>query len=345
MKKFLKQSTVCLLIVLVVAGGLPAGCATPRVHAPEGVFVPPRLQAEALAMQDGYRLPLSRWGPAESNRIRAVLLALHGFNDYANAFSGVGGYLAEQGVLTYAYDQRGFGRTADPGHWPGTDRLIADLETSVRLLGMRHPRLPIFVLGESMGGAVVLASRVDVAGVVLIAPAVWSRDRMNPLQRLALWTAAHTFPGLEVNGNGLRLYPSDNMEMLREYSADPWVLKETRIDGLWGVTNAMDRAVVAIERVVVPTLILYGENDKIIPKRPYCALVRDLPVGAPQVRLALYKDGWHMLTRDRQGERVLADIATWLTDWRAPLPSGEEAARGDDRIRRLCGVTRLETDG
>jgi hypothetical protein len=36
----------------------------------------------------------------------------------------------------------------------------------------------------------------------------------------------------------------------------------------------------------------------------------------------LYENGWHMLTRDLQGEIVTRDIAAYIRDPGAPLPSG-----------------------
>lgn len=190
-----------------------------------------------------------------------------------------------------------------------------------------------------MGSAVIMAAAGDlaeVAGLVLIAPAVWSRDTMNPLQRLALAVAASTMPWLEVTGKGLNRPPSDNRSMLRAYARDPLVIKATRIKALWGVTNLMDRARAAAPRLPRPALVLYGEQDRIIPREAFCALLDDLPAPAPDLRLVLYARGWHMLTRDLQGERALRDIAAWLESPTAPLPSGEETTRGSPRLRRFC---------
>lgn len=312
-----------------------AGCAGPDVQTWATSEQPPRLASEQAVMNDGYRLPLRHWGSPKS--AHAVVLALHGFNDYRNAFAELGPYLADREVITYAYDQRGFGATAERGHWAGSGRMIADLRNVASLLRQRYPHLPLYLLGESMGGAVVMAAGgTGATGVILVAPAVWSRDTMNPVERFALWAASHTAPWLKVSGRGLHIWPSDNRNMLRAFSADPLVIKETRIDALWGVTNLMDRAAAAAGGVRPPALILYGEHDEIIPKRAFCAMVHSLPRNAPGLRLVLYAHGWHMLTRDLQGARVRADIAAWLDDTSAALPSGEETARGGSRLARLC---------
>jgi alpha-beta hydrolase superfamily lysophospholipase len=123
--------------------------------------------------------------------------------------------------------------------------------------------------------------------------------------------------------------------MLRAFGADPLVIKETRVDALWGVTNLMDRAAAAAPRLPPPALLLYGEKDQIIPKAAFCAALRELP-REPGLRLVLYPEGWHMLTRDLQGRQVMEDIAAWLLDRDAPLPSGEEAAPDSRRLARFC---------
>lgn len=295
------------------------------------------LGTESAIMADGYRLPMRRWG--DRKHPTALVLALHGFNDYGNAFAKLGAYLAARGVLTYAYDQRGFGATAQRGRWGGERRMISDLRVVSRMLRQRHPGIPLYLLGESMGGAVVIAGAaadIRADGIVLVAPAVWSRDTMSPIQTLALEVAAHTIPWLELTGGGLEIRPSDNLSMLRAYSADALVIKKTRVDALWGVTNIMDLAMVEAIRLPEPALLLYGERDEIIPQDAFCAMLKRIPERRRGIRIVLYRKGWHMLTRDLQGERVMEDIAAWVGNRGARMPSGEEVQPGSQRLERFC---------
>src|SRR5690348_14499547 len=80
-----------------------------------GTVNPARLLPDRIIAADGAELPLQVWAPAEAPR--AAIVALHGFNDYANAFDFAGTQLAHDGYAVYAYDQRGFGRTAGRGFW------------------------------------------------------------------------------------------------------------------------------------------------------------------------------------------------------------------------------------
>lgn len=309
-----------------------AGCATPVVQERGPHVLAPRLEAGQIIAADGARLPLSAWRP--EGEVRAVALALHGFNDYRQAFAEVGPRLAATGIAVYAFDQRGFGATAQRGIWPGETQLAEDARTVATLLREAHPGLPLYLLGDSMGGAVamrVLAERPDVAdGAALVAPAVWGRPVMNPVQRAALWLVAHSFPAMRFSGRGLGIRASDNEAMLRALRADPLVLKDARADALWGLTNLMDQALAAAPALGTPILMLYGKHDEIIPRRPICALLAALPASA---RVALYPNGYHMLTRDLGARVVLDDLAAWLNDPAAPLPSGFETSTLPD----FCG--------
>jgi alpha-beta hydrolase superfamily lysophospholipase len=319
-----------------------AGCATPVVQQRGERITAPRLEANRVIAADGATLPLNVWRPHGAPR--AVVLALHGFNDYRLAFAEVGPFLAAGGIATYAYDQRGFGATAQRGIWPGATLLVNDARMVVALLRQRHPGRPLYLLGESMGGAVamsVLAETPEAAdGAVLVAAAVWGRVTMNSLQRAALWLVAHSFPGMRLSGRGLGITASDNQAMLRALRDDPLVLKEARGDALWGLTNLMDRALAAAPMLSVPTLVLYGEHDEIIPRRPTC---RMLSLLASSARVAIYPHGYHMLTRDLGRRVVLEDLAAWLADPAVPLPSGF----GEDGLQVLCGedAALLETVG
>ena len=299
---------------------------------PRGVF-----DGAMFVAADGARLPLRRWLPADG--ARAVILALHGFGDYSNAFDMPGRRWAERGIATYAYDQRGFGAAPGHGRWAGGARLAADAILASRILRQMYPGRPLYLLGESMGGAVATVATTgaeglpaaDVDGVILSAPAVWGWTTMDFLPRLALFAAARLFPDSTVSGRGLRIRASDNVPMLEALGRDPLVFKGSRVDTVYGLVDLMDEAFAAASRLVLPTLILYGAHDEVIAAPPVAEFVAHLPP-APlhRRRLAYYQEGYHLLLRDLEGPTVAGDVASWALDRGAPLPShadgGESAA-------------------
>jgi alpha-beta hydrolase superfamily lysophospholipase len=315
--------TGALTIVVVLLVGLASGCA-PVIHSAGPDVGAARLEADAVVAADGAPLPLHGWEPAGSSPA-AVILALHGFNDYGKAFAESADYWAENGIATLAYDQRGFGATESAGIWPGTETLVADMRAAAALVRARYPNVPFYLLGDSMGAAVLLTASRDgpltADGVILVAPAVRGRTTMNPIYRATLWLGAHTVPWLKLTGRGLGIVASDNISMLRAQRDDPLVIKETRVDTLWGLVNLMDEALSGAGDLNQPALVLYGAHDQIIPKEPVAKLVAGLAAGA---RVAVYEEGYHMLLRDLSAENVRADVAAWIANPRSPLPSGAE---------------------
>jgi alpha-beta hydrolase superfamily lysophospholipase len=329
------------LLVILAALSL-AACAPLMVQqagAPPAGFSGPRLETDAIVSFDGARLGLTRWLPKEGEP-QAVIVALHGMNDYANAFHLAAPWWAEHGVATYAYDQRGFGRSPGRGVWGGEDLMVEDLRVAVALVAQRHPGVPVVVAGESMGGAVAIAAfasdRPPAADrVVLLAPAVWGWREQPLPNKMLLWMAAR-FTGSRVytppRWLAARVQPTDNREELIAMGRDPLMIWGARSDTLYGLVGLMDRAWSQAGDMAAPVLWLYGENDEIIPKDATLEAAARLK---PAARTAYYAEGWHLLTRDRQGPVVWADILAFVLDPRAPLPSGAPPIPGAASASRV----------
>jgi acylglycerol lipase len=278
----------------------------------------PSIENDAFLTRDGMRLPLRHW---DAPSPIAVIVALHGMSDYSEAFDMPGAWWAQNGITTYAYDQRGFGKSPNPGLWPGNDTLRGDLTDFVDATRAKYPNVPVYALGESMGGAVVLTALASsnpphADGVILVAPAVWSREDMPWSYRAALWTTAHVAPWMTFTGKGLKIWPSDNIEMLRKLSRDPLFQHETRADAIYGLVNLMDEARDAPEHLTqkTPIMFLYGANDQIIPKEPTEQVIKAL---GKQATVHRYEHGYHMLLRDLDAKNVWSDALDWIASGRS----------------------------
>lgn len=266
---------------------------------------------------------VAAWSPASSPR--AVIIGLHGFNDYKASFAAFGAFAAARDVQVYAYDQAGFGTSPRAGVWAGTQTLIADLRTAVNEARQRHPGVPVYVLGESMGAAITIAAlaRPDappVDGLILSAPAVWGGETMPAHYRLGLKVLATLLPPLKVSGGGLKILASDNLDMLRALGRDPLVIKETRIDAVAGLVELMDEARAAAAGLRLPMLVLRGARDQVVSPKVQASFVRELR--SPACTTVTYVNGWHLLLRDLQRERVFEDVLGWIEAGDLNLPSG-----------------------
>ena len=296
-------------LLLIVGLGMLA-CSVASDPAPEAPSVPRR-----------------EWLP--DGPPRAVILAVHGFNDYSNAFTDFGDYAASRGIAVYAFDQSGFGANPNAGRWPGIGTLVADLGRERARIGILHPGRPVFLLGESMGAAVLIAAvdaglPLDTAGMIMAAPAVWGGDQLNPFYRTVLWLADHVAPGMKLTGESLGVLASDNLDMLRALSADPLFIKATRVDAIAGLVRLMDLAYAKARDVPGPLLVLGGARDEVVPPKAHTAMLERL--SADPCTEVVYPDGWHLLLRDLDRQLVWDDILAWIDA--EPLPSG---------LARPCG--------
>lgn len=287
-----------------------------------------------LIAHDGTRLGLSVWPAAQGAEPWAVIMGLHGMNDYAEAFALAAPVWAAEGITTYAYDQRGFGRSPQRGVWGGTALMVEDLRTACRLARERHPGAVLAVVGESMGGAVATVAfgsdrPPEADRLILSAPAVWGWDAQPLLYKTSLWLGAHTFPAYSAAPPRMftrNIMASDNIAHLLKMREDRHLLFRTRIDAVYGLVGLMQRAAVGVGAIKrpPPVLYVYGMNDSIIEEAPTLVAVRQLRRGD---RSAHYERGYHMLTRDLQGPVVSRDIASFIRDPAAPLPSGAPPIR------------------
>ncbi len=322
------MTPIRILLVFAWWIGL-SGCQTaPLPKAPSEAME--SLYRSHFRTQDGLILPVRTYWPPEGAP-EAIVVAIHGLNDYRFAFDGTGRFLSQHQLALIAYDQRGFGMAPGRGEFAGAMTYAEDLTRLVRAVHHRYPGIPVILLGESMGGAVAIAAFTlktppEVEGVILSAPAVWSRDTMPVYQQMLLALASMTVPSLELTGSGLKVQASDNMKMLHELGRDPWVIKATRVDAIAGLADLMDIAQSKASELRTPVLVLYGLHDQIIPKQPIDRVIEKL-AHRKTARTVLYPMGYHLLLRDLHAEIPLGDILAWLKDHRAPLPSGFEVKK------------------
>ena len=311
---------------------LLGGCAArlPPYGTPDAPLAMHPVPDDTFVMPDGVRLPVRVWLPPPSKPPSAVILALHGFNDSRDQWALPAPVFAAAGIAVYAPDQRGFGDTAARQTWPGVTALVDDADAMARDLHRRYPTTPLYVMGESMGGAIAmdLAARPTpppIAGTIMLSPAVWGRPEQGLVLSSALWAANGIAPGYRITAGDVpvQVHASDNRDALIALARDPLTIRSTQVSVLAGLVDLMDSAQAAAPQVRGPSFIAYGGHDQLVPASAMGAAWAHLPGGT---RRAVYPNGYHLLMRDLDRQAVIGDVIAWINYPDASLPSGADIA-------------------
>lgn len=334
--------------ILAAVAGIAAAltlsaCATPHIQAPltpPAGFAGPHAEDRALVMSDGARLPLMRWAPKDQMPW-AVIVALHGMNDHAASFRLAGPWWAEQGIETWAFDQRGFGQAPGRGQWAGEARMTDDLREAVAMARARYPHAVVAVVGESMGGSVAAAAfgssrPPDADRVVLLSPGVWGWSAQGWLNTAAVNVTARLVGAWAVKPPSFianRIVASSNILELHRNGRDPESLLSTRFDTIYGLVDLMESASRTVGRSSTPTLLMYGAHDEVVTPPVMRRALEQVPADST-MRTAFYPDAWHLLNRDLQAEVVYRDVVAFLRNAQGALPSGAGPVLPELKARR-----------
>jgi acylglycerol lipase len=300
-------------LVMVLAVLCLAGCAIP-FRVPVASAGHSITTSGDFILNNGARLPYRSWLPRQPPR--AIVLALHGFNDSRDAWDVPAPAFTAAGIAIYAPDQAGFGLAPRRGFWPGSKRLVADARAMVTILHRRYPHTRLIVLGESMGGAagLLLGAEGDaqVNGYVLIAPAVWGGRTMSPAVHLTANIADTFMPWLRLTGQAAHIAASDNLRALIAFSENPLTIHATSMASAAGLIRLMGRAQTACAKFAPRhALILYGGHDQLIPKHAMASCWRMIP-RLNGITLAYYPPDYHLMLLDHERASPVRDIIAFI---------------------------------
>jgi alpha-beta hydrolase superfamily lysophospholipase len=262
-----------------------------------------------ISARDGTQLLVRRW-PAATEPWARVLL-VHGLAEHSGRWEHVGAQLAKAGLDVTSYDQRGFGASGGRRAW--VDRwseLHDDLEEQLVEVRASGPE-PVVLYGHSLGGLIalgyVLDGRPSPDALVLSAPAL-SSSIPGWKQALGRLIAA-VRPTAELS-NGLD--PDDlshDAEVAAAYLTDPRNVHRSTVGFGVRAFEEQSRLASMLDRLAVPTFVIHGGADRIVPTESSSALE-----ARPGVRRRVYPELRHELHNEADGPRVIDDVVAWLRE-------------------------------
>jgi alpha-beta hydrolase superfamily lysophospholipase len=246
-----------------------------------------------------------RWDPP-SEPVAEVIF-VHGIAEHSGRYENLGSALAADGLAMTAPDLIGFGVTG--GRRGHVDDWVLYLDQVERhVVDALATGRPVVLMGQSMGALIclefALSQRPRPDLLVLVSPALsggkpWQHWLAPLMCRLA---GSLRLPNV-LAGDQLSRDPA----VAEAYFADPLVTTRSSCRLGHEFFTAMDRTSSAIDRLDVPTLVLHGGLDTIVPP------TATVDLGAhPQVERRLYPPLRHEILNEPEGPEVMTEISEWI---------------------------------
>lgn len=268
-------------------------------------------------------------GPEAAGPTRSAVLLVHGIGEHSGRYDHVGRFLAARGHDVLAFDNRGHGQSGGRrGHVDHFGQFLDDVEDHV--LERRQLGLPVVLIGHSLGGLIsatyVVEGRPAPDLLVLSAPAL--KAQIPAWQRRLAPVLARVWPTVFVPGGIDGALLSRDPEVQRAYLSDPLRVAGSTAGLGQQIFAAMETTTANLARITLPTYVLHGSEDNLVP----LAASRPLE-GRPNVTYRRWEGLRHECFNEPNRDEVLGEMADWIEDRLAGLPlSGEGAGRpGEQR--------------
>jgi len=264
------------------------------------------------------------WGDISTSK--TIVLAIHGYNDYSNSFRLPAEYLSKNNIFTISIDLDGFGKNSNFGFWYPLEVHTQVIKKELFKLKKQYPEKKLFLLGESMGGAIVTSlitneKDLPINGVVLVAPALWNFSEKNFFKSLFMSLMSRSFPNLKVESKGwVEVQASDNLEVLKELSEDRYFIHHPKLKSLNGIIELMDEsykdAKTFFSQPSYNTLVVIPIKDEIVPRKPLIELLETTKIKSNNYSsdFLIFESSYHMILRDMKGDNVTEEIKKWIEE-------------------------------
>jgi acylglycerol lipase len=261
----------------------------------------------------GVELYWQGWLPDQGGPT-GVLLVCHGLGEHSGRYATVVDTLVPDGWAVYGLDHRGHGRSDGPrAHIERYQDWLDDYDTFRREVTARHPGLPVFLLGHSMGGQLALAYALDhqddLAGLVLSAPALANTSIPRVIRPVFLGVA-RIAPTRRPNLLDLDKISKDP-EVVAAYHDDPLVHHGNATLGLArALFRQFDVLTERARKLRLPLLLMHGTRDELTDPAGSRRLASTC--GSPDQTIRWYDGLWHEIFNEPEREGPLTDLREWL---------------------------------
>lgn len=276
------------------------------------------LHLGAASAGAGAALRWKAWLPQGTPRA-AVVLA-HGYAEHLGRYEAFAADLNACGLAVYALDHWGHGKSdGSYGFVPRFSAFTDGVELLLAKVEARHPDLPLFLVGHSMGGLIATAHlathQSHYAGAILSGPAIKATEEPSRIMILISRLLSRLAPKLGVlalQAEGVSRDPA----VVAAYLADPLVHTGKMSARLAAeMFDAMAKARAGASAISLPILLMHGTDDRLTA--PAGSQLLFDTVASADKQLKLYPGLYHEIFNEPERDTVIADLIGWI-DARLP---------------------------
>lgn len=306
-----------------VAGSV--GVAQPVNAAPDTTKVQCKFNGE---LEQSLNMPVYEWNN-QGQQPKGVVLALHGLSLHGMSYDTLAKALVDEGYRVYSTDMRGYGRlTKSYPHEFCTDhdckqkvdyeKSSQDITRLAETIRAKNPNLPLFVVGESLGGhmAVRIASKLPgvIDGIVLSAPAIKAHtfiDAHMPLALNEMLQPTNFHKQVSIMPY-VKRYASDDPKIVDELVNDPLLRRKLSLGELLRSRSAVYKTLSYVPNIKpnLPLLVIQGTEDRCVKANAVELLTHKLHSDDTEVKM--FKKRGHILI---ETAFIKPDTMDTLTTW------------------------------
>lgn len=247
----------------------------------------------------------------------AIIVCVHGLGLHKGTYSRFGERMAKSGYAIYAMDVRGFGSFMElPGERKcDFPKCLDDVREALDMVHQAHPGLPVFLLGESMGGAIALRITAMhpelVDGLISSVPAAERYGQGKSTMKVGFKLL--TSPNKEMNVSDMVVNQSTQKADLREeWSKDPlarFMLTPKELVQFQQFMEANEHSAKNITKT--PVLMVQGTSDRLVKHTANEHIIKQIP--SPDSQLVFVDSAEHLIFEEGQfNDGVITLVSEWL---------------------------------
>lgn len=265
-----------------------------------------------MTSEDGLKLYAQAWEP--EGKSKAVVCLIHGLGEHSGRYAHLGDFLMGHRYALLSFDLQGHGKSeGQRGHIKSIGLFKNDISLLLEQAGQRHPGLPIFLYGHSLGGTLVLdypySTSVKLAGVIATGPLLRTAFE-PPGWKITLGRLMRSLiPTFSMSNEIERPALSRDPQVVQAYNADPLV--HDRLSARLGI-DMLESGSALLERAAefpLPLLLMHGGADRITSTEASREFAEK---AGERCTLKIWDDFYHEIHNEPEQDQVFRFLLDWM---------------------------------